>query len=135
MIHKISGEVVFITGGAGFVGTALTRRLIESTEVVVYDNFSRDALSGSEIAHHPNLRVIRGDVLDPPRLKEGISGASYVIHCAGIAGIATVVQQPTHTMHVNMIGSANVLQAALSLPHLRRLVCFSTSEVFGQYAM
>jgi UDP-glucose 4-epimerase len=135
MIPTIEGEVVLITGGAGFVGTALAKRLIEANQVVIYDNFSRDALSRSNIIHHPNLRVVRGDVLDVPTLSQAIAGATYVIHCAGIAGIDTVGRRPTHTMRVNMIGSANVLEAAVSLPQIRRVVCFSTSEVFGQYAM
>jgi UDP-glucose 4-epimerase len=57
-----------------------------------------------------------------------------VIHCAAIAGIDTVIKKPTETMRVNMIGTANVLEAARELSTLERMVDFSTSEVFGQTA-
>jgi UDP-glucose 4-epimerase len=57
-----------------------------------------------------------------------------IVHCAAVAGIDTVVIRPTETMRVNMIGTANLLEAARSLDSLERLVHFSTSEVFGQNA-
>jgi UDP-glucose 4-epimerase len=63
-----------------------------------------------------------------------MKGAEIVVHCAGIAGIDTVTKSPVRTMQVNMIGSANVLEAAASLSSVNRVVCFSTSEVFGQHA-
>ena len=58
--------------------------------------------------------------------------SEIIIHCAAIAGIDTVIKDPVLTMKVNMIGSANILEAASYLKKLERLVCFSTSEVFGQ---
>jgi len=82
----------------------------------------------------PNLTVIEGDVLDYDGVAEAMRGADVVVHCAAIAGIDTVIQSPVTTMRVNMIGSANVLQAAAELPRCDRVVCFSTSEIFGQRA-
>jgi UDP-glucose 4-epimerase len=67
-------------------------------------------------------------------VSSAITGSEIVIHCAAIAGIDTVIKRPTETMRVNMIGTANVLEAARSLPGLQRLVDFSTSEVFGTSA-
>ena len=61
-------------------------------------------------------------------------GADIVVHCAAIAGIDTVIKSPVTTMRVNMVGSANVLEAAARLTGLERVVCFSTSEVFGRQA-
>ena len=58
----LSGRRIFVTGGAGFIGTALARRLVEQNELVVLDNLHRDSLSGSELAEHPNLSFVRGDV-------------------------------------------------------------------------
>ena len=129
------GRRIFITGGAGFIGSRLVGRLIEENEVVVYDNLMRDALSTMPYRAHPNLRVIVGDVLDAPAIRSAIQGSELVVHCAGIAGIDTVTKSPTRTMQVNMIGSANVLEAAAALPAIRRVICFSTSEVFGQHAL
>jgi UDP-glucose 4-epimerase len=130
----IEGRTVFITGGAGFIGSALIGRIVERNKVVVYDNLSRDSLKDRSFHDHPNLTVIRGDVLDAEALSAAMSGAQVVVHCAAIAGIDTVILKPTQTMRVNMIGSANVLEAAAGLNDCERVVCFSTSEVFGQQA-
>lgn len=131
---ELRGERVFITGGAGFIGSTLAGLLLADNEVTVFDDLSRNALSAKPYLSHENLRVIEGSVLDPPALEAAIRNATYVVHCAGIAGIDTVIKRPVHTMRVNMIGSANVLDAATRLDECKRVVCFSTSEVFGQLA-
>ncbi|MBN1461787.1 MAG: NAD-dependent epimerase/dehydratase family protein [Armatimonadetes bacterium] len=130
----IEDKTVLITGGAGFIGSALIGRLIEKNRVIVYDNLARDSLSSRPYRDHGNLSLIQGDVLDESSLARVMADAQIVVHCAGIAGIDTVIQRPTHTLRVNMIGSANVLEAASHLGGCERVVCFSTSEVFGQQA-
>ncbi|HEX8686993.1 MAG TPA: NAD-dependent epimerase/dehydratase family protein, partial [Pyrinomonadaceae bacterium] len=97
-------------------------------------NLSRNSLKDKSIRDHANLRLVEGDILDFEALKAAMSGADVVVHCAAIAGIDTVVRSPVTTMRVNMVGSANVLEAAAALPRCDRVVCFSTSEVFGQQA-
>lgn len=134
MIPHITNKRIFITGGAGFIGSTLIGRLIEENEITVYDDLRRDALQNKPYAKHANLRLIKGDVLDQASLCEAIAGAQIVIHCAAIAGIDTVIKRPTETMRVNMLGTANVLEAAKRLTELERLVDFSTSEVFGSAA-
>lgn len=134
MNDKLSERQIFITGGAGFIGSTLIGRLIDDNHITVYDDFRRDALSGKAFAEHPNLKIVKGDVLDPEALAAAMTGAQIVVHCAAIAGIDTVIKRPTETMRVNMIGTANVLEAAKSLTQLERLVDFSTSEVFGTSA-
>ncbi|MFC7685716.1 NAD-dependent epimerase/dehydratase family protein [Ureibacillus sp. GCM10028918] len=131
---KIKNNTIFITGGAGFIGSTLAEELIENNKVIIYDTFNRDALKNKNFKGHPNLTVIKGDILDLEHLKESILGSNYVIHCAGIAGIDTVIKNPVKTMQVNMIGSSNLLEAARTLDDCKRVVCFSTSEVFGQLA-
>ncbi len=130
----VVGETVMITGGAGFIGTSLTRRLLGANRVIVFDNFHRDALSGSGLMGHPNLRVVKGDVLDAEAVKEAMAGATMVVHLAAVAGVDTVIKQPTRTMRVNIIGTYHVLEAALAHGKLKRLIDFSTSEVFGTHA-
>lgn len=131
----ISNKRIVITGGAGFIGSTLVSRLVEDNDIVVFDNMARDALSAKPYATHKNLRIIVGSVLDPIAVAAALAGADIVVHCAGIAGIDTVIKSPVMTMRVNMIGSANVLAEAHKLEHCERVVCFSTSEVFGQHAI
>lgn len=132
--EHLRGARVFITGGAGFIGSTLVAKLVEDNEITIFDNFARDALSSTGLSSHPHVSIVRGDILDLPAVTEAMQGHTHVVHCAAIAGIDTVVLSPVKTMRVNMIGSANVLEAASTLADCERVVCFSTSEVFGQHA-
>ena len=131
----LSGKRIFVTGGAGFIGTTLARRLVDDNEVVAFDNLHRNALEGTELEQHPNFSFVQGDVLDADGIAEALDGATHVVHCAGIAGVDTVLQSPVRTMRVNLIGTYNVLEAALAADGVERLVEFSTSEVFGTHAI
>ena len=130
----IRDKNIFITGGAGFIANRLISQLVEHNKVVVYDNFHRDTLTQSQYADHPNISVIKGDVLDYENICNAMKGANIVVHAAAIAGIDTVILQPTKTMRVNMIGTANALEAAKVNNVADRFVDFSTSEVFGSMA-
>jgi UDP-glucose 4-epimerase len=130
----ITNKNIFITGGAGFIANTLIRNLIENNKVTAYDNFHRDTLTNSGFAEHQNLTIVKGDVLDGELLTKSMAGADLVIHAAGIAGIDTVIKNPVKTMQVNMIGTANALEAAKINNVKERFVDFSTSEIFGSMA-
>ncbi|RPE13228.1 NAD-dependent epimerase/dehydratase family protein [Chitinophaga lutea] len=130
----INGKNIFITGGAGFIANTLISQLVDRNKITVYDNFHRDTLSGSAYASHPNITIVKGDVLDLELLTEAMKGTEIVVHAAGIAGIDTVVKDPVRTMRVNMIGTANALEAAKRNNVKDRFIDFSTSEVFGSFA-
>jgi UDP-glucose 4-epimerase len=131
----LQGKRVVVTGGAGFIGTTLARELVDRNEIVAVDNLHRDALSQTELADHPNFTLHQGDVLDADLIRELAQGATHIVHCAGIAGVDTVLASPVRTMRVNVIGTYNVLEAGLATADtLERLVDFSTSEVFGSQA-
>ena len=124
-----------LTGGAGFIGTTLSRRLIDENEIVVLDNLHRDALASTELAGHPNLTFVQADVLDAEAVADTLRGATHIVHLAAIAGVDTVLESPVRTMRVNLIGTYNVLEAAHATQEtVERLVDFSTSEVFGRHA-
>jgi UDP-glucose 4-epimerase len=128
------GKTIFITGGAGFIGSTIAGRLVDHNKIVIYDSMVRNAMKDQPFRDHPNKTLIEGDILNFEKLAQEMAGANIVIHCAAIAGIDTVIKKPVNTMRVNMVGSANVLEAASQLSDCERVVCFSTSEVFGQYA-
>lgn len=133
-MNQIQNKIIFITGGTGFIGATLAGKLAEDNRIILYDNLTRNSLKDRPFKDHPNITLIKGDVLDYEHLAKAMTGADIVVHCAAIAGIDTVIKSPTTTMRVNMIGSANVLEAAYRQSHIERVVCFSTSEVFGQQA-
>ncbi len=128
----ITGKKILLTGGAGFIGTHLCRALVEDNEIVVYDNQHRDAIHLTELADHPHVTFVKGDVLDPDGVAGAIAGCQLVIHLAAIAGIDTVVNRPTVTMKVNMTGTQNALEAAVE-EKVERFIDFSTSEVYGSF--
>ncbi len=131
---KIRDKRIFMTGGAGFIGTALIKELAHDNEIVVYDSLRRNSLARSDVAHHENITVIKGDILNQRKLKNSMQDINCVIHLAAIAGVDTVIQNPTTTMKVNLIGTHNVLEAATQQESVERFVNFSTSEVYGSYA-
>ncbi|TML52230.1 MAG: SDR family NAD(P)-dependent oxidoreductase, partial [Actinobacteria bacterium] len=131
----LTGKRILLTGGAGFIGSTLARRLVEDNEVIALDNLHRDAMSGSELAEHPNLIFVQADVLDAEAVREAAAGATHIVHLAAIAGVDTVRESPVRTMRVNVIGTYNVLEAALATRgSVERLVEISTSEIFGTHA-
>ncbi len=72
---SLAGKRIVITGGAGFIGTTLARRLVDDNEVVAVDNLHRDALSGTDLADHPNFHFDQADVLDRERARARSSRA------------------------------------------------------------
>lgn len=130
----IQGKTLCITGGAGFIGTALIRRLADHNEIRVLDILRRNALGAAGLDQHPNVKLIAGDVRDRSVVDAAIAGADYVIHLASIAGVDTVLKNPVLTMEISLEGTMNVLRAAQEAGGVQRLIDFSTSEVFGSYA-
>ncbi|MEX0822531.1 MAG: NAD-dependent epimerase/dehydratase family protein [Rhodothermales bacterium] len=129
----MKGRTILLTGGAGFIGTALARELVKDNRVIVFDNGHRGSLA-ADLSDHPSVIWRRGDVLDAAAVEEAMQGVNAVIHLASIAGVDTVLEMPVRTMEVALIGTYNVLKAAQKKGDLERVIDFSTSEVFGQYA-
>ena len=126
----MKGKRIFITGGAGFIGSHLTKRIIEDNEVIIYDTLDRNALQYTNLKDHKNITLIKGDVLDLNSIKNSLDNVDIVIHMAAIAGVGTVVNKPTTTLKINLMGSYNVLEACKD-KNIQRLITFSTSEVYG----
>jgi len=81
-----------------------------------------------------DVQYVAGDVLDTESLKLAMQGCDVVIHAAGVAGIDTVGKSPVTTLRVNALGTDSVLRAAVESNVSDRVICFSTSEVFGEFA-
>jgi len=127
----IEGKRIFVTGGAGFIASHLIDRLADANEITLFDNYHRNALTGTRLADHAHVRQVEGNVLDAPGLAKAALGHNIFVHAAAIAGVDIVRKSALTTMQVNMLGTNNALEAAAQLDGLERFVNFSTSEVFG----
>lgn len=132
---QIRGKKVLITGGAGFIGSHLVERLVEDNEVLVLDNLARNALGSTRVAGHRHLRLVEGDVRDGDLVRRTARGCHLIVHMASVAGVDAVRRQPVETMEIAILGTYNLLRAAMEhRDTVERVLDFSTSEVFGQYA-
>lgn len=128
---------IFITGGAGFIGSNLAKILLPLNEIATFDNYARDAgktILGDDLNR---VTIYRGDVLDGQALMDAVTEfrPTHVVHCAAVAGIDTVRLRPVSTLEINTLGTINLLRAALSAQKdIERVVTFSTSEIFGSHA-
>jgi dTDP-glucose 4,6-dehydratase len=129
---SIKGKKIVLTGGAGFIGSQLAKRLVEDNDIVIFDSLHRDALRFTDLGSHPRVTLVKGDVLDREQVFDVVRGADVVIHLAAIAGVDTVMEMPTRTLKVNLLGTLNALDAAVEAG-AKRFIDFSTSEVFGSH--
>jgi UDP-glucose 4-epimerase len=131
----VSHQRIVLTGGAGFIGTHLAEFLGAGHQLVLLDNLRRDSLSYVPVLRAlPNIRFQQADIMDHGGLAREMDGADAVVHMAAIAGVSSYYQQPLNTLRVNLLGTINVLDAAVAAG-IKRFVYFSTSEVFGPDAM
>ncbi|HET7371540.1 MAG TPA: NAD-dependent epimerase/dehydratase family protein [Gammaproteobacteria bacterium] len=127
---------VLVTGGAGFVGTNLTARLVaEGRQVRVLDNLSRPGVErnlewlrqrcGSAIEFIP------GDMRNARVVDRAVDGCSQIFHLAAQVAVTTSLDDPRADFDVNLAGTLNLLEAARRQPHKPGLVFTSTNKVYG----
>ncbi|MGM0574808.1 MAG: DegT/DnrJ/EryC1/StrS family aminotransferase [Myxococcota bacterium] len=122
-------KVIAITGGAGFIGAALTRRLLEAGHRVrCLDTGSFHRLD--DLRGHPRLERLEGDVLDEAAVRDLVTSADVVAHLAASVGVKRYVEDPEHVLDMNILGTRRVLRACTDLG--RPAVFSSTSEVLGK---
>ena len=117
-----------VTGGAGFIGSNIVRRLLElGHEPVVLDNVS----SGYRENLVPGVAFFDGDVRDRESVKAAIDGCGVVLHLAASVGNARSIADPQTDSAINVVGTLNVLEAARA-QGIERVVFSSSAGVFGE---
>jgi len=116
---------VLVTGGAGFIGAGLARRLLARGETVA----CLDVAPFGRLEPHPALTCIPGDVRDAAVVGSLVAQSRRVVHLAAVVGVDDYMADPAHVLDVNVLGTRRVLQACLE--HSRPVLLTSSSEVYG----
>ena len=126
MFHRLR---CLVTGGAGFIGSHLTERLLDlGHPVVVVDNFSTGRPDNLQrLAHHPGLTVHQQDIVDADAIRPLFEGAQWVFHLAALADIVPSIRRPLDYHRANVDGTVNVLEAARAAGVARFLYAASSS--------
>jgi UDP-glucose 4-epimerase len=121
---------VFITGGAGFIGSHLCDALLkEGHQVSILDNMSTG--SAANIAHiKDQIEIHQGDIRDADLVEKLMAPADLVLHMAAALGVNTILENPIESVSTNFTGSEVVLNAATKLN--KRIIIASTSEIYGK---
>lgn len=125
---------IFVTGGAGYIGTHTCVELLESgCEIIVYDNFSNsnaEALRRVETITGKSVTLIIGDIRDEAAMREAMSGCDAVIHFAGLKAVGESVAKPLEYYDNNVQGTLCLLRA-MSANDIKTLVFSSSATVYG----
>lgn len=128
-----NGKKVFVTGAGGFIGSHLTEKLVElgaQVRALVYYN-SMGHWEWLEYSHvKRDLEVFSGDIRDRDSVNKAVKGQEIVFHLAALIGIPYSYQAPLSYEQTNILGTLNVLNAALE-QKVERFIHTSTSEVYG----
>ena len=113
----LKGKTVLVTGGTGTFGRAFVARLLAVPGIAKIIVFSRDELKQSEMAaqyrDEPRLRFFVGDIRNVERLKRAFDGVDIVVHAAAMKRVESIEYNPTEAIETNIVGSRNVIDAAL----------------------
>lgn len=129
---RLENQRILLTGGTGFIGTALASRLCDDNEIILFDRrVEGSPFAASGLDGHPNVTVFVGDILDEGDVAKAVDCVDSVVHLAALVGVNAVRSQPRETIETNILGTHTLLKALEPVRGLNRLVFFSTSEVFG----
>lgn len=120
-------ERVLVTGGSGFIGSHLAEKLVQlGKDVTIFDN-----LSTGRVGNNPKgARFVRGDIRDLESLEGALRNVDLVFHEAANASTPKSVEDPKYDFDVNVLGTFNVLSAAVNCD-VKRLVYASSAAVYG----
>ena len=127
---ECKGKTIFVTGGAGFVGSEIVRQISASGgTAIVYDNLS----SGKKkfIQNYPRVKIIKGDIKNRLTIHKAIQKSQYIINLAALPFIPDSFHYPQEFFEVNTNGTLNLILESINHKKIKNFVHISTSEVYG----
>ncbi len=121
-----------VTGGAGFIGSHLTERLLkDGNDVVVVDNLSTGSLKNIEdFKDKPTFEFVEGDIRNAELIDALVERSETVFHLAAAVGVKLIAERPVHTIETNISGTEVVLDAANKFN--KKIFIASSSEIYGK---
>jgi len=121
-----------VTGGAGFIGSNLVKKLLEMEEDVrILDNFATGKRENVlPYINNPHLTVIEGDLRSFHIVRTAVKGVDYILHQGALPSVPRSINDPITTNDVNILGTLNILEAAKEFG-VKRVVCASSSSIYG----
>jgi len=129
---------IFVTGGAGFIGSNFVHHLLGTRKDLAVVNFDKLTYAGnlanlSAVAANPRYSFVRGNICDAPAVTAAMQGCAAVVHFAAESHVDRSIYEPAPVIQTNLTGTFNLLQAARQLK-VDRFVHVSTDEVYGDLA-
>ncbi len=125
---------VFVTGGAGFIGSNYVRHVLANTDahVTVYDalTYAGHLSTLRDVDDDPRFRFVKGNICDPGTIEDAMAGHDAVVHFAAESHVDRSIAGPDDFIHTNCFGTNIVMDAARRLG-VERVVHIGTDEVYG----
>ena len=129
---------IFVTGGAGFIGSNFIRHVLHARNGYAIINYDKLTYAGNlanlhSIAHHPRYRFVKGDICHPVAAEAAMCGCDAVVHFAAESHVDRSIYEPAPVIQTNVTGTFTLLEVARRLA-ISRFVHISTDEVYGYIA-
>jgi dTDP-glucose 4,6-dehydratase len=129
---------LFVTGGAGFIGSNFIRHVLSLSRGYRVVNYDRLTYAGNlanleALEESPNYSFVRGDVCDATAIEQAMQQCNAVVHFAAESHVDRSIYEPTPAIETNVTGTFTLLQVARKL-RIERFVHISTDEVYGDLA-
>ncbi len=126
---------IFVTGGAGFIGSNFIRYVLRTRKNYAVVNYDKLTYAGNlanldSVAGNPNYRFIKGDICDGAAVEEGMNGCEAVVHFAAESHVDRSIYEPAPVIQTNLTGTFILLEMARKLS-ISLFVHISTDEVYG----
>src|SRR3989338_8990592 len=123
---------ILITGGVGFLGSNLTRRLLDENEISLFVKQNTDLLRIEDIKNHPHIKIIEGDLLDAKLIEDAVIDKDFIFHFAWQTDLKKSMGQPLEDIKQDIGGLITLLESCKKVNSHVKIIFSSTVTVIGE---